>query len=59
MLLLYSIARCNEAEEALQIMIEDEHNNTSMLLNLLVKEISITDTGLKKRISFFCSMHFH
>lgn len=40
MLLLHSIARCNEAEEALQIMIEDERNNNTTMptTKLFVKE---------------------
>jgi hypothetical protein len=53
MLFLHSIAWCNEAEEALQIMIEDEHNNTSMMLKLLVKEMLIIDINSQKIESLF------
>jgi hypothetical protein len=44
MLRLYTIAWCSGAEEALQIMIEDEQNNTSMMVKLLVEEMSIINT---------------
>jgi hypothetical protein len=40
-LLLHTIARCDEAEEALQIMIEDERNNNTTMTattKLFVKE---------------------
>ncbi len=54
MLFLYTIAWCDEAEEALQIMIEDEHNNTSRMVKLLVEELAITATkSQKNRIFFF------
>jgi hypothetical protein len=44
-LLLHTIARCDEAEEALQIMIEDERNNNATMTTtkLLRKKMSITD----------------
>ena len=40
MLLLHTIARCDEAEEALQIMIEDERNNNATMttIKLFVEE---------------------
>jgi hypothetical protein len=39
-LLLHTIARCDEAEEALQIMIEDERNNNATMTatKLFMKE---------------------